>query len=99
MPCDSAGVAFVRTGAHDLADLLDHVPELVVRGEVVRADPNAGTGPEVAEDLPLAELGVHGLEVRHVHRHRPSATKRVTRAADLEPGCVGELDQQIGLTQ
>ena len=54
MPRDGAEVALVRARLDDLADLRDHVPELVVGGVVVRPDPDAGAGTEVAEDLPLA---------------------------------------------
>ena len=56
-----------------------------------------GVGPEVADDLPLAELLVHGLELRRAHRDRAAAARSIARAADLEAGLVGEVDQQLRL--
>ena len=63
MPCDGAEMARVRARLHDLADLRDHVPKFVVGGVVVRPDPDSGARPEVAEDLTLRELLVHGREL------------------------------------
>ena len=54
MARDRTGMAFVRTGADDLADLVDHVPELVVRRVVVRPDSDPRARPEVAENLARA---------------------------------------------
>ncbi len=44
--------------------------------------PDVGT--EVAQDLALGQLAVHGRELGHVHGHRPAAPRRVARAAHLE---------------
>ena len=61
---DGAEVALVRARVEDLGDLLDREPELVVGGEVVRAQADAGVGAEVAENRPRLELGVDGRELR-----------------------------------
>ena len=60
MPCDSAEMPLVCAGVEDLPDLLDHVLELGVRGEVVRADPDARVGPEVPQ--PQRELMLAVIE-------------------------------------
>src|SRR6187551_2649716 len=66
MSRDRTGMTFVCAGAHDLVDLVDDVAQLVVGVEVVRADTDARAGAEVAQDLPVRELGVDGREFRHV---------------------------------
>ena len=68
MPGDCAEVPQVRARGHDLDDLGDHVLELRVGRVVVRPDPDPGLRSEVAEDLPLGKLLVHGREVVDVDR-------------------------------
>ena len=94
MPRDGAEMPFVRTGLDDLADLLDHVLELGVGGVVVRADPDPRAGAEVAEDLPLRELFVHGRELVDVDGDGAASSFRIARARDPEAGLLGEADQQ-----
>src|SRR4029077_4053748 len=90
-------VALVGASFEDLGDLGDREPELVVSVEVVRSDANSGIRTEVADDLALAELLVHGLELRRADRDRANAARGVARAADLEAGLVTEIDQQLRL--
>src|SRR5581483_5264579 len=99
MPRDGADVPLVGARLDDLADLGDGVPDLVVRREVVRAEPDARVGPEVAQDLSLHQLAVDGWELGHVHRHRATAAARVARAAHLEARRVGEVDQELRLPE
>ena len=96
---DDAEMPPVGAGLEDLADLPDHESQLVVRVVVVRAEPDAGVRPEVAEDLPPGQLAMDGREVRHVHGHRPAPALRLPGASDLVPGTVGEVDQELRLAQ
>ncbi len=57
------------------------------------------SGPEVAEDLALAQLLVHRGELGHVDGDRAAAALGATRAAHLEAGLVGEVDQELRLAQ
>ena len=61
----------------------------------MRAEADAGVGAEVAEDLPLGQLAVHGRELGHVDGDGAAAPLSAARAADLEAGGVGEVDQQL----
>src|SRR5437879_3492042 len=89
----------VRAGLHDLNDLGGREAELLVRVVVVRPEPDARVGAKVAEDLPLGELPVDGLELGRTHRHSPAAAGRVTGAADVEAGTVEQVDQELRLAQ
>ena len=60
--------------------------QLGVGREVVRPDPDPGAGPEVAQDLPLGELPVHGREVVDVDGDGAAAALRLARARDPEAG-------------
>src|SRR6266511_4564121 len=93
-----AEVALVRARLDDLGDLRGRVPQLVVRVVVVRPEPQPGIRAEVAQNLPLGELRVHGLELRGADRDRAAAPAGVPRAADLEPRLVEELDQELCLS-
>src|SRR2546423_14239037 len=89
-PRGRAEPALVRPAPHDLSDLADHVLELLVRGEEVRTEPDPRARAEVADDLPLAELLVHRLEIGDVHGHGAAAAPRVARRAHLEACLVRE---------
>ena len=99
MPSNDAEVLLVRATLDDLPDLLDREPQLVVGVVVVRAEADARIGAEVAEDLPLGELLVHGRELRHVDGDGAAAPLGASRAPHLEAGLVGEVDQQLRLAQ
>ena len=58
-----------------------------------------GARAEVAEDLALRELLVHGRELVDVDGDGAAAALRVARARDPEAGRVGESDQQLGLAE
>src|SRR5713226_7758625 len=93
VPLETGGGAeptLVCARGEDHADLGDHVLELLVGVVVVGPEPDSRARAEVADDLPLAELLVHGLEVRHVHGDGAAAAGRVARRAHLEAGVVGE---------
>src|SRR5512145_2536282 len=94
-----AEVALVGARREDVADLLDGEAQLVVRGEEVRAEPEAGVGPEVAQNLPLGELTVDGGEVGNVNRDGAAAPLRRERAAHLEAGGVCEIDEELRLAE
>src|SRR4051812_2940483 len=83
--------------SHDFLDLRNGKPQLVVGVVVVGAEPQAGVGSEVAEDLALGELLVDGLESGRARGDRAAAAGGVARAADLEAGVVEELDQELRL--
>src|SRR5439155_7272399 len=87
-PGRSAEVALVGPRLDDLGDLLDGVMQLVVGVVVVRPKPEPGVGAEVAQDLPLSELPVHGFELRRADGHGAAAPGRVARAPDVEAGLV-----------
>src|SRR4029450_557345 len=55
--------AFVRARGDDLGDLVEREVELLVAREVVRPEADSCVRAEVAKDLPLRQLLVHGLEV------------------------------------
>ena len=95
----TAEVPLVGARLEDLADLLDDEADLVVRVVVVRPETDARVGTEVAEDLPLGQLLVHGGELRDVDDHRAATALGRPRAPDLEPRLVGELDEQLRLTE
>src|SRR4051794_16085302 len=65
----------------------------------MRPEADARVGAEVAEDLPLRQLLVHRLELRHVHGHRPAAAFRLTWRADAEAARICTLDQELRLPQ
>src|SRR5512133_1888458 len=79
-PCCGAKMALVGAGFQDLGDLGDGEAKLVVGVVVVRAEPQAGVGTEVAQDLTLGELLVHRFEMRRAHRDGAAAAGRVARA-------------------
>src|ERR1700745_3749868 len=81
----------------DLGDLADCEPQLVVGVVVVRPQAETRIGPEVAEDLPLGELLVDGLELGRADGDSAAAPRRIARTADLEPGRVEQIDQQLRL--
>src|SRR5437870_6251242 len=83
----------------DLVDLAGSEPELLVRVEVVRPEPDPGIGTEVAEDLPLCELAVDGLELGCAHGHGPAAPGGLARTAHLESGRLEQVDQELRLSQ
>jgi len=56
-------------------------------------------GAEVAEDLPLRELLVHGGELVDVNGDGAAAAGGVAWARDPEAGRLGEANQEIGLTE
>ena len=87
----------MRAGLEDLADLIQGVLELAVGVEVVRSEPDARVRTKVAEDLPLCELLVHGLEVRHVDGDRAAAALRLPRRADVKAPRIGAVDQELRL--
>src|SRR5207253_9866536 len=89
--------ALMRAGFEDVGDLVDREAELVVRREVVRPEPDARAGTEVAEDLPLRQFFVYRLEVRHVDDHGAAPPFRLARRADVESARFRELDQQLRL--
>src|SRR5207249_5423606 len=89
------GVARVRARLHDVGELRDRVPELVLGVVEVRAEPDARVGSEVADDPPLAELAVHGRVVGRAHEHGAAAALRVAGTAELEAGGVEQFDQQL----
>src|SRR5712691_192721 len=89
--------ALVRPRFEDVRDLIQREAELVVGCEVVRAKADASAGTEVAEYLPLRQLLVHRLEVRHVHDHGAAAPLGLARRPDLESARFRELDQQLRL--
>ncbi len=99
MKRDGAEVTLVGARLENLADLLDREPELVVGREVVRPEPNAGIGTEVAEDSSLLQLGMHGRELRHAEHDRSSATSRLASARHLEAGVVREIDEELSLPE
>src|SRR5256885_16364672 len=96
-PGRRAQMPLVGARFDDLGHLPDGEPELVVRVVEVRAEPDARVRAEVAEDLPLAELLVHGLELGRLHEHGAATARRVARAPDLEARLVQQLDQQLRL--
>src|SRR5438132_4959065 len=83
----------------DLGDLAGRVPELLVRVEVVRSEPDPGIRTEVAEDLPLCELAVDGLELGCADGHGPAAPGGLARTADLESSGLEQVDQELSLSQ
>ena len=91
MLCEDAQVPLVGSRLQDLADLVDDETELVVGGVVVRPRPDARLRAEVAEDLPLGQLAVHGREARDVDGHGPAASLGRARSPR---GRVGEVDQE-----
>ena len=99
MPRDGADVALERSRLDDLGDLADRVAQLLVGVEVVRPEPDARVGAEVAEDLPLHQLTVDRRELRHVDGHGAAAAARVAGAANTEPGGVCEVDQKLCLAE
>ncbi len=99
MLCDGAEVPLVRPALEDLPDLRDREADVIVGVVVVRPEADAGIGTEVAEDLALAELLVHGGELRHVDGDGAAAALGAPRAPDLEAGLVGEVDQELRLPQ
>src|SRR3989442_6433428 len=90
-------MALVGPGLEDFRDLGDREHELAFRVVVMRPEPQSRIGPEVAEDLALVELLVHGLELGRAHRHGAAAARRIARAADLEAGLVEQVDQELRL--
>src|SRR4051794_40755068 len=73
------GTEMTLVGAclHDLGDLSDGEAELVVGVVVVRPEPKAGIGAEVAQDLAFGELCVHCLELGRADGDGAAATRRV----------------------
>src|SRR6187200_1835481 len=90
-------MALVRAAFDDLGDLPDRVPQLLVGVVVVRSEAEAGVGAEVADDLTLSELLVHGLEFGRSHGDGAAAAGCVTRAADVEAGVAAEVDEELRL--
>src|SRR2546423_802488 len=90
---------FVGSRLDDLGDLAGRVPELLVRAEVVRPEPDPGIGTELAQDLPLRELTVDGLELGCAHGHGPAAPGEFARTADLESGGLEQVDQELRLSK
>src|SRR3970040_559516 len=90
---------YVGLRPEDVRDLLDCEPHLVIRVVEVRAEANAGVRPEVTEDPARLEFRMDGGELRNVERDRSAAARGVTRAANLEAGLVGEVDEQLCLSQ
>ena len=83
--------------ADDLANRRDRELELLVRGEEVRAEPQADVRTVVTDDLALFELRVDGRGVGHADDDRPAAALGLARADDLEPGLVEQAHEQLGL--
>src|SRR3954454_18015689 len=80
----SAGVACVGAALDDLGELRDRVRELLLGVVEVRAEPDPGIGPEVADDPALAELAMHGRVVGCTDEDRAAAPRGLARARDLE---------------
>src|SRR5512132_4002256 len=87
-------MALVGAALDDLGDLGGREAELFVRVEEVRAEANAGVGPEVADDLSRAELSVDRLGLWRADHDRAAAAIRVARAQHLEAGRLEQLDEQ-----
>src|SRR6266540_5266918 len=88
-------MALIRPGPDNFGDLVDELRFAV--GVVVRPEPEARVRTEIAEDLPLAELRVHGLELGCTDGDGAAAPGGVARAADLESASLEQFDQQLGL--
>ena len=81
---DGAEMALVGARLDDLRDLVDRVAQFLVAGEEVRAEPDAGLGTEVAEDLRArpAPCGPPRTPARAPSRFRRAALG--SRGFDLE---------------
>ena len=58
-------------------------------------EPDPGVGPEVAHDPAFAELTVDARIVGCAHEHRAAASYGISRAAELEPARVEQVDEQL----
>src|SRR5579864_4631057 len=96
-PRRCAEVPLVRAARHDLRELGDRMPHLVLGVEEVRAqaDPSVVPGTEVADDAPLSQLAVTGGVIRRRDRHGAAATRWLPRRDDLEPRRVAEVDEEL----
>src|SRR5687768_13742222 len=92
-------MGLVSARLDDLRDLLDGEGEFLVHREEVRAEAKADAGPRIADDLSLAELFMHGLELGRVDDERPAPALRAARRQDLETGALEQASEELGLMQ